>query len=97
MDISINLYSMVTKCALLLMLWACLVPFFATADECSDAFESMSSLKPGVSVAIECSTERQTTYKGTMSPCTMYVRNSFWLCASNTSTGTVCVGPVYLS
>ena len=52
-------------------LWVSLVPFFATADECSDAFESMSSLKPGVSVAIECSSERQITYKGTMR-----VRNS---------------------
>ena len=49
-----------------LALWACLVPLFATSNECTDAFESMSGLAPATSVEIECSTERQRVHRGTM-------------------------------
>ena len=49
-----------------LAIWICLVPLFATADNCTDAFERISGLHPGTAVEIECSTERESVYKGTM-------------------------------
>ena len=48
-----------------LAIWTCLVPVFATANDCTDAFERISGLHPGTSVEIECSTERESIYKGT--------------------------------
>ena len=76
-----------------LAIWICLVPLFATADNCTDAFERISGLHPGTAVEIECSTERESVYKGTMraNMFTVYVhwcwtRNVDVLVLSNLST-----------
>ena len=49
---------------LFLVIWTCSVPLFATADDCTDAFKSITGLAPGISVDIECSAERRRVYKG---------------------------------
>jgi len=62
--------------AVFLAIWTCLVPLFATANDCADAFERISGLDPGTSVEIECSTERNRIYKGT---CLHTVRAKMYL------------------
>ena len=54
---------------LFLVIWTCQTPLFAVADDCTDAFKSMGGLVAGISVGIECSTERQTVYKGAIHNC----------------------------
>ena len=49
---------------LFLILWACFA-LYATADECADVLGKIKGLSPGISVEIECSTERQSIYNGT--------------------------------
>ena len=59
---------------LFLVIWACSAPLFATADNCTDAFKSITGLAPGISVDIECSTERRRMYKGVIR---VYIANIF--------------------
>ena len=49
---------------LFLILWACFA-LYATADECADVLRKIKGISPGISVEIECSTERQSIYNGT--------------------------------
>ena len=46
--------------------WTCLVSVFAAVNESTDVFENMSGLAPATSIELECSTERQHIYRGTI-------------------------------